>query len=183
MAFHSVNLPPLEDWTKCPNQSQRLHGIGVRLVVVHDPEGTYAGTSGYLMTAAAQVSYHVLLSEDGSHARQFVPWERKAWSCASFNSISDNISIEGFAAEPYDDEGLRRLARVVAFRLHERRLPATFVSAGRVTNGEGFTFHSELGAAGGGHHDPGFDPATKARFIDLVHREAAHGRFRAVWGK
>jgi hypothetical protein len=176
-----IVLPPLTI-KNSPNQSARS-GELEHLVVVHDPEGYYKSTISFIMTPAAQVSYHVLLKGDGSEATQLVPWDRKAWSCAAFNSVSDNVSIEGFAGKKYNELGLKVLARIVAFRLKERNLPPTFLPASKVLKGKGFTFHSELGIAGGGHHDPGFDAATKRRFIGYVKKEFKRGNFRKEWGK
>ena len=177
-------LPPLELELDCPNQSERSTQ-DVRLVVVHDPEGSYAAVRRYLMSERAQVSYHVLLRADGRHAIQFVRWSRKAWSCRRFNSRSDNVCIEGYAAKGFPLAGLRVLARIVACRLHARRLPARFVSA-PVDPDEpprGFTFHSELGVAGGNHSDPGLKGARKAAFIGLVKWERRRGDFPARWGR
>jgi hypothetical protein len=156
----------------------------VRLVVVHDPEGGFDSTTGWIKQKRAQVSYHVLLDEVAKRARQFVPWNMKAWSAARFNSQSDNVSISGFAGNKWSFAALNRLARVVAFRLHKRKLPAKFIP--RPINPDnpprGWTFHSELGAAGGGHTDPGLTGVKKAFLIAAVKFHKARGKFRPRWG-
>jgi hypothetical protein len=177
-----VGLPPITQ-VHTPNKSQRSTQ-DVRLVVVHDPEGGFDSTTNWIKQARAKVSYHVLLDFAATKARQFVPWNMKAWSCARFNSVSDNISISGFAGNTWSFSALNSLARVVAFRLHKRGLPATFIP--RPINPynppRGWTFHSELGSAGGGHSDPGLTGVKKAFLIAAVKFHKARGRFRSRWG-
>ena len=178
-----VTLPPLV-YRQTPNQSARSTQ-DVRLVVVHDPEGSYEGSISWILNRSAQVSYHVLTNRDVSHATQFVMWDRKAWSCAQFNSRSDNISIEGHAGNTWTYPALNRLARIVAYRLWKRNLPARFVSAPIDPDhpGRGFTFHSELGHAGGDHHDPGLTGIKKQYFISAVKWHYQFGHFRPSWGR
>ena len=167
-----------------PNQSARSTQ-DVRLVVVHDPEhDNYELMVRYLRSRSAQVSYHVLLNKAATHATQLVPWNRKAWSVSKFNSRTDNVSITGRAGNNWSYPALNRLARVVAFRLHKRRLPARFVSApiGLTNPARGFTFHSELGRNGGGHSDPGLTGAKKWFFIGAVKFHAKRKGWRAKWG-
>jgi len=155
----------------------------VRLVVVHDPEGNYEGTVAFIGRRTAQVSYHVLGDFEFKRVTQFVPWGEKAWSCAAFNSYSDNISIAGFKGNSWSYAALNRLARAVAFRLNKRGLPATFISAPvAFPPPKGFTFHSELGSKGGGHTDPGLTGAKKWFFISAVKFHRKVGGFRKVWG-
>ena len=181
-----VNLPPLTI-KNSPNQSARTdYPGGVRLVVVHEPVGGYEGTVAYIMRPGSNVSYHVLTSEDCKEATQLVPWGRKAWSCARFNSVSDNISIAG-KPENWSFAALNRLARIVAYRLKERDLPATFYSAPLrpppVGTARGFTYHSQLGAAGGGHSDPRFSRTQSAFFKLAVKFHRRIGGFRPQWGR
>lgn len=105
-----------------PNQSTRLEGA-VRIIVVHTPEGSYAGATATIMNPAAQVSYHRLYKKDGSEATQFVRWTNKAWHAKTYNSISDGLSVEGFARSfSLRDPGVKELAEGVAERLHARGL-------------------------------------------------------------
>lgn len=159
----------------------------VRLVVVHDPEGPYAAIVNYIKNKAPDssgVSYHVLLNGDATQGSQFVEWSKKAWSVVRFNSVSDNICIAVYRGGPWSYPALNRLARVVAFRLHKRGLPAKFCW-GTVDVDDpprGWTFHSELGSAGGGHSDPGIT-GVKFWFLHAaVKYQLARGRFRSSWG-
>lgn len=172
-----VSLPRLEH-RPSPNQSDRLEGV--RLVVVHDTEGGYEGSIAWLCNPAAQASAHVVLREDGAEATQLVPWSRKAWACMAYNSASDNLEMAGFASRGYGLAQLRRAARIVAFRLHKRGLPARWARGGQ---GQGFCRHYDLGAAGGGHYDPTTSTAKWLAFVALVKLEHRRGHFRHDWGQ
>src|SRR5688500_10847145 len=66
-------LPTLK-YDPSPIQSPRVHGPeSVRLIVVHTPEGAYAPMVRYRCRPSAQVSYHLLLREDGLEATQLLP--------------------------------------------------------------------------------------------------------------
>jgi hypothetical protein len=172
-------LPPIL-WRRSPNQSQRTSAVD--LVVVHDTEGSYAGSVSWLCNPHAQASAHVVLREDGGEATQLVGWNSKAWACASFNSRSDNLEIAGSSRKGYPDKQLRRAARIVAYRLHKRGLKPRHVKPLSGQTG-GFCYHSDLGAPGGGHTDPGFSKARSLWFDAWVKFEYARGHFRASWGR
>ena len=121
----------------------------------------------------------MIVRENGKEATQLVPWSRKAWACVSFNSRSDNIETPDWIwLEPLTPRALEVMhvcARVVAFRLHKRGLPATWLRGGALLRGHGFTRHYDLGAAGGGHTDPTTDPHRWGVFVALVQHELARG--------
>lgn len=175
-AAAAVSLPPLRELLS-PNRSSR-HGQAVHLVVVHDTEGGYQGAIRTLCDPDRDASAHVVIREDGREATQLVPWGQKAWSCVSFNAVSDNIEAAGFH-DRLGAQELRVLARVVAFRLHERGLPASWSRHGKAP---GFCRHYDLGLAGGGHTDPTTHLAYWLRFVALVKLEARRGHFRPHWG-
>ena len=176
MAGSPIVLPPLKERLS-PNRSSR-HGQAVHLVVVHDTEGGYAGSIATLCDPARQASAHVVVREDGNEATQLVPWNEKAWACVAFNGVSDNIELAGFHDRLGSHE-LRVGARVVAFRLHKRGLPARWSRDGK---SPGFCRHYDLGAAGGGHTDPTTSLVYWLRFVALVKYEARRGHFRQTWG-
>lgn len=172
-------LPPLKQrWS--PNQSRRI--TPVRLVVVHRPVGSYHSAITVLCDPNHEASAHVVVREDGREATQLVGWGKKAWACAWFNSASDNIETPDWIwTGPMNAEKERVMqvcARIVAFRLHKRELPARYVHP----NGRGFIRHYDLGKIGGGHTDPTTDPTRWEHFVALVEAEAARGHFRPRWG-
>jgi hypothetical protein len=186
-----VVLPPLR-WNASPNQSQRLHPP-VRLVVVHRPVGGYAGSIAVMCDPTPEGdprkarSTHAIVREDGAEATQLVAWGRKAWACASFNSQSDNIETpDAIWTQPLTPERhrvMRVCARIVAFRLHKRSLPAQALFGANILTGQGFTRHYDLGIAGGGHTDPTTDMGRWLAFGEMVAEEHARGGFRPTWGR
>lgn len=184
-----VVLPELR-WRESPNQSDRH--APVRFVTVHRPVGSYRGSIETLCDPQTgqpwrRVSAHAIVREDGREATQLVPWHRKAWHCAAFNSDSEGIETpDHIWTEPLTAERLFVMtvcARIVAFRLHRHGWPATWLTGGALLAGHGFTRHYDLGAAGGGHQDPTRDLARWHVFVALVQHELARGAFRPAWGR
>jgi hypothetical protein len=151
----------------------------VRLVVSHRTQGAYAGAVSWLCEDRAQASAHVVLREDGAEATDLVPWGEKAWAVCAYNSISDSLEMAGSGSR-YELRQLRVAARIVAFRLHQRHLPARWARFGI---GLGHCRHKDLGALGGGHVDPVMTPAQWRLYRFLVKLEAARGGFRPEWGR
>lgn len=173
-----VRLPKL-DRRPSPNQSPRTHGNGkaVDLILVHTPEGGYESTVAYILRPTAQVSYHVLISEDGKRGTQLVDWHRKAWHAGVHNSRSEGLSLAGFARDTRAlSPGGRVMARAVAARLRARGLPPKWRRRGEV--GGGFCRHADIQADRS-------DPMPLGRwltFVALVKYEYRRGKFKSAWG-
>jgi hypothetical protein len=176
---HAVVLPPLH-WVPSPNYSSRSRGSSIDLIVVHDTEGGYEGACAWFANSHSQVSAHVVLKEDGSEATQMVPYSKKAWHCAAFNSRSIGLEMAGFAKKGYGPNEWAVAARIVAFFLHQHKLPAVWSRTGE---DRGFCRHYDLGVAGGGHRDPTTDDRVWRRFVGQVQAEYARGGFRKIWGR
>ena len=143
------------------NQSDR-DGATPKLIVIHTTEShNRPGTSdlesiaGWFNNPAADASSHVIVDDDG-HSARCVSDDRKAWTCAEFNSVSLNIEQIGFARLPRwrwirKWRELRETARWIARWSIKYGIPIEHASP----TGAGVLRHSELGAAGGGHSDPG----------------------------
>jgi N-acetyl-anhydromuramyl-L-alanine amidase AmpD len=159
--------------------SDRLHGIVPYLVVVHRPVGGFAGAERTLTDPAAQVSAHVL-TDSNREAVQLVPWDRKAWACASFNSVSYNVEVDDHAWDGTDPAAWRTAARIFAFICTKTGIPPDW--SHDPIRDPGICRHYDLGAAGGGHTDPTTDTAEWLRFVDRVQLEHARGGFRPSWG-
>jgi N-acetyl-anhydromuramyl-L-alanine amidase AmpD len=137
-----------------PNQSQRTARIN--LIVLHSTEGANVkgdgdliGLGGWFANPSAQVSSHVATDADG-HSGRYVPDEKKAWHCATDNSRALGIEQIGSAAQKqWSDAQLRETARWIAYWSRKYSIPITHSTS------RGVCTHSDLGAAGGGHHDPG----------------------------
>jgi hypothetical protein len=171
-------LPPIK-WIESPNQSSRVHGnSAVDLIIVHSPEGGYSSTINWLRNPASDVSYHVLIKEDGSEATQLVRFSRKAWHAGVHNSRSEGISLADYASKIRAfSPGGRKLARVVAFRLRKRGLKPIWRRKGEV--GGGFCRHADI-------QSDRRDPMSLSRwlaFVAMVKWQYHRDGFRKNWGK
>lgn len=176
-------LPPLRQHAS-PNVSDRRHGIVPYLVVIHRPVGSYASAERTLTDAHpqggddARVSAHIL-TDSNREAVQLVPWDRKAWTCAAFNSVSYNIEVDDDAWNGDDPEAFATAARLAAFLCKRTGIPPTWT---RHPNVPGVCRHFDLGRAGGGHTDPTTDVTLWLRFAARVEAEWTRGHFRPVYG-
>lgn len=160
----SLVLPVLKH-VQSPNFSSR-NGRAISLIVVHDCEGSYAGSINWFANPASQVSAHLVLREDGLEATQMVDFADKAWHAVAYNSVSIGLELAGFSAKGFGDSEWDDAAAVVAFLLHKFKLPPRWSPMG--AQGPGFCSHYDLGIAGGGHKDPTTDSALWTHFCGLV---------------
>lgn len=150
---------------RSPNCSSR-HGAVPRLIVVHSTEGTNVpgnsrdliNVADYLCRPGVEASSNVITDSDAFSAR-IVPDELKAWTQAWWNPWCLSIEQVGRAAQTsWARDELRETARWIALwcRKYDIRpyKGAVDNSAGRIIK-SGVVRHSELGARGGNHHDPG----------------------------
>ena len=144
----TASLPPLRQ-TPSPNYSSR-NGARVRLVVVHDCEGSGPGAVSWFAQRRSEVSAHIVLNDDGSFATQCVPMSEKAWHACGANPFSDSLELGGFTKLGFGAAELDSAAAIVAWLLHRRGLPCRWAEHGE---GDGFCSHYDLGAFGGGHFD------------------------------
>jgi N-acetyl-anhydromuramyl-L-alanine amidase AmpD len=153
------------------NQSSR-DGAKPRLIVIHSTEGSnvkgigdLVGLGNWFNDPAADASSHVGVDAEGQSAR-YVDDERKAWTCAGFNAYSLNIEMIGRASQGrWEDAEVREAARWCAKWSLKFDIPAQHgdVAGSRIVTA-GIIRHSELGAYGGGHHDPG----SGFPFLELI---------------
>jgi len=170
----TTNLPALKQ-VPSPNSSSR-GGARVRLVVVHDTEGSYAGAVSWFTQVRSQVSAHLVMREDGAEATQMVPLSEKAWHVCNLNPVAIGIEGAGVEAQGFSGAWWSGMANIVAWLLHRYGVACRWASGGE---GEGFCSHHDLGASGGGHNDPcAVSSADWTRFIALV--EEAYSAFANV---
>lgn len=174
-------LPPLA-FHASPNVSAR-RSIVPYLIVVHRPVGSFVSATRTFLSSRSQVSAHVLTEPGG--ATQFVPWDRKAWACVSFNSVSYNIEVADVAwLEPGSPAGMRAFreaARIVAFLCTRTGIPPKWSTV--PTHMPGVCRHYDLGIAGGGHTDPTTNLTLWRSFMKQVKFEHDRGGFRERWGR
>lgn len=162
----SVHRPRQDVVMDVCNQSSRSSSI--KAIVLHDTEShDHAGITdlqaigNFFNQPAVQASAHICVDGDGNTGR-FVPDEHKAWHCAAYNSQTLGIEQIGFATftslmwQRNSRHQLRKVAKWVAWWSKKFDIP---IQRGAVSNGavtrKGILLHSDLGAIGGGHHDPG----------------------------
>lgn len=185
----SVTVLPELEWRPTTACSSR-HGAAVELVVVHrwgvryvdrpHEASSYHGVLDYLANPANRASAHIVYpgSAVPGVAAQLVRWSDLAWAEAAYNAVADDIESADAIWLGHDPAGLRQLARIVACRLHARRLPPVW------SHRRGFCRHADLGSAGGSHPlCPTTDLALWRRFVVEVQAEYARGGCRPVWGR
>ena len=146
--------------------------------VLHDCEGGYEGSVQWFAMSRSNVSAHLVVREDGSEATQMVHLADNAWHACAFNQRSVGIEMGGFAAHGFGSPLLAAAARISAYFCHHLQIPVRQARAGV---GPGIASHHDLGAAGGGHHDPSDDPAFMETFVQIVNDEYRKGHFPDIW--
>lgn len=139
-------------WSR--NYSSRSSSVS--LIVLHSTEAAnkpgltdLQALGNWFDNSAAGASSHVGTDAEG-HSARFVADGHKAWTCAAYNSKSLNIEQTGFASQgSWSEAELNEAAKWIAFWGKKYGIPI------RHSTGWGVCRHSDLGAAGGGHHDPG----------------------------
>jgi hypothetical protein len=138
----------------------------IRGIVLHTTEGwdrpgisDLEGLADFFDRVPA--SSHVAVDGEGQSAR-FVRDGFSAWTQAAYNPQMLSIEQIGFArwSRPYWNKHrraqFRKTAKYIAYWSKEYNIP---IRKGKVENGRvtkaGIFRHSELGAKGGGHSDPG----------------------------
>lgn len=156
-----------------------VHRWGVKFSGLPDEALSYEGVVNYFKNPANKASAHIVFpgSAVPGKATQMVGWNAMAWTEAAYNPYCDEIECADAVWLGADPEGLAVLARIVAFRLHVRNLPAVW------SNRKGFCRHADLGAAGGGHFQcPTVDLTLWKEFVSMVQGEVKRGGFRSHWG-
>ena len=192
-----VVLPRLP-YAGTPNQSVRTPANRKpTLIVVHawgnkpaasaaEARRLFAGNVSYMQRPASQVSAHVVyggtLGDAKGEAAQLVPWQSKAWTQAAVNSAALSVESADAIWHGGDPEGMRQLARIVAFFCHKTNIPPAWVKS---PAGVGVCRHLDLGALGNPNHHacPTADEAPWRTFMRMVQAEHKRGGFRRSWGR
>lgn len=179
-----VVLPSPLPFFESPNQSDRSHGITPYLIVVHRPVGKYGPSISWLRNPKAEVSSHIITEGNKTGvdvATQLVPWHKKAWAAALFNSPGYQLEIDDDAWDGDDLGAAFTAARICAFIGWKTGIPMTWSQ--NPTHTPGLIRHYDLGRAGGGHTDPTTDKVFWRWFVRQCVRERDRGDFRKTWGR
>jgi N-acetyl-anhydromuramyl-L-alanine amidase AmpD len=177
MSFVMTNFLPTLLWKPSLNFSSRC-GTRVDLIVLHDCEGGYEGSIRWFEMSGSKVSAHYVVRQDGDEATQMVDLADNAWHACAFNRRSVGVEMSGFASRGFEAPLIATTARMFAYLCHHLQIPVRHARAGV---GPGITSHNDLGAAGGGHHDPSDDPVFMEKFVSMVDDEHRKGHFPDVW--
>lgn len=160
----SIALPHILQ-VPSPNVSNR-NNERIRLIVIHDTEGSYEGAISWFAQTRSEVSAHLVMRNDGAEVTQMAPLSEKAWHACAFNSVSIGIEGAGQSAQGFGEAWWRSMATIVAWLLRRYALPCRWAQGGE---GAGFCSHHDLGAEGGGHDDPcAINSPEWVQFISLV---------------
>ncbi len=96
----------------------------------------------------------------------------------TFNRRSVGVEMGGFASRGFDAPLVAATARVFAYLCHYLQIPVRHARAGVAP---GIASHRDLGAPGGGHHDPSDDPNSMEKFDGMFDDEYRNGDFTDVW--
>lgn len=175
---HKRTHPRVVVRTASPNYSTRtspIELIVLHATVSHNRPGPsdLAAIGDFFAGRASQVSSHVCTDGDG-HSARYVADENKAWHCAAYNSAALGIEQIFAAGDVWKPDEYRETARWIArwSVMHGIPIRLGAVNNGRVTR-SGVLRHSDLGALGGGHVDPGTQ-------YDLGHALALARRYHAA---
>ena len=83
------------------NYQVASRGVGaIDHIVIHDTEGSFAGSVSWFQDPTAQVSAHYIVRSSDGHIDQMVAEKNIAWHDACFNANTIGIEHEGYAAHP-----------------------------------------------------------------------------------
>jgi hypothetical protein len=133
------------------------------LIVLHSAEGalTIESLGGYFAQGSVQASSHVGIDDKVNTIGEFVKRDKKAWTQAAYNPIGVSVELCAFAnwdtAEWMRHSNmLDNVAKWIAEESAAFGIPIVKLGWYDAQNGgRGVCYHSDLGAAGGGHSDPG----------------------------
>jgi hypothetical protein len=201
MDWKPTKLPPLA-WRESPNLYPRAAGNygGVqrsarpdrirapRLVVIHTAEGAYAGTVSWLCNPDSSASSHYVVNEGGTEITQLVRLKDRAWTQSAFNPEALSIELAGRLSSRWLHpklayQQMRVTARLVAWLLHEFKLPVAHVANDGRFTGRGHTRHGDLAPEGGHPFCLVYKGPLYRLFRRWVRKETERGRFRAEYGK
>ncbi len=86
-------------WDPSPNYSSRA-GSPITHVVIHDTEGSFAGSVSWLQNPASQASAHYIFRSADGFLKQLVRESDKAWHVVCWNPWTIGIEHEGYVNQP-----------------------------------------------------------------------------------
>jgi uncharacterized protein (TIGR03382 family) len=145
------------------NYQTANRGVGdIKSIIIHDTEGSYAGTISWFKNPAAEVSAHYVVRSSDGHIAQMVDEKNIAWHVACYNTNTIGIEHEGYAAKPdqwFTEAMYSESAKLTAYLADKYNVPKEHKTGGIQGHGEAPDCSD--------HTDPG--PGWKwDHYIDLV---------------
>lgn len=129
-------------------------------IVIHDTEGSYAGSINWFKDPAANVSAHFVIKSSTGAITQMVKEKDVAWHDACFNATTIGIEHEGYAAKP-------ELWFTEPMYIESAKLTAYLANKYNIPKEHGFILGHGEAPDCSDHMDPG--PGWNwAHYIDLV---------------
>jgi hypothetical protein len=145
------------------NYTTSTRGVGdIKHIIIHDTEGSYAGTISWFKNSSANVSAHYLLRSSDGHIAQMVDEKDIAWHVKCFNTNAIGIEHEGYASKPdvwYTEAMYAESAKLTAYLADKYMIAKTHSPSTIMAHGEAPDCSD--------HSDPG--PGWKwDHYMDLV---------------
>ena len=94
----SDDYPPAV-WSPSQNFSSRA-GSPITHIIIHDTEGSFAGSVSWLQDPVAQASAHYVIRSSDGYIVQLVREADKAWHVVCWNAWTLGVEHEGYVAQP-----------------------------------------------------------------------------------
>jgi N-acetyl-anhydromuramyl-L-alanine amidase AmpD len=90
---------PAAVWSPSQNYSSRA-GSAITHIIIHDTEGSFAGSVSWLQDPVAQASAHYIIRSSDGYIVQLVREADKAWHVVCWNAWTLGVEHEGYVAQP-----------------------------------------------------------------------------------
>ena len=159
--YERISLTVVNHGDQRPLRS--IRGITLHTTEGHDRPGIadLDALGDFFNNPLVEASSHVAVDGEG-HSARYVPDGYRAWTQGAYNGQMLSVEQIGFAKWSRwfwvnrRNKQLKKVAQYIAYWSTEYNIP---IRKGKATVGivtkTGIFRHSELGAAGGGHSDPG----------------------------
>lgn len=119
-----------------------------RLLVVHVMQGSLAGTDSWFRNAAAQVSAHFGVGNNGT-CYQWVSTDEMAWHCCNGNGYSIGVETEGMSGQAFTDAQIQTIGKLFRWAAQQYNIPMWLNT--NPYKGRGLSWHGLGGAYFCGH--------------------------------
>lgn len=122
------------------NYQTASRGVGdIKSIIIHDTEGSYAGTISWFKNPDAQVSAHYVVRSSDGHIAQMVDEKNIAWHDACYNTNTVGIEHEGYASKPeqwFTEAMYTESAKLTAYLADKYNVPKEHKTGGIQGHGE-----------------------------------------------